>query len=179
MNAISVFSFVACNEVACDLEDPFIGPPNQISLATMHQHLNEDMMSYGHEYAMIARQSHARDKVSELPASAVRAAVAAQIAQGGGEGTGLVVEWAGSPYTVLRCFLVPSRADCKPPVAAPPEPDGADATLNPLADGGVFCSPVQRSLSASVLPPRPVAHGVTTSRAASPTVALHETLFVA
>jgi predicted membrane chloride channel (bestrophin family) len=82
MDAASTFAFTAMNEVATDLEDPFVGPPNNLALVALHTHFNDDMLSYGREYAVAAGESGAA--VGVLPPAAARAAAAAQRAQEGG-----------------------------------------------------------------------------------------------
>ena len=134
------------NEVACDLEDPFIGAPNQVPLAAMHASFNEDMLSYGWEYGALAQPRGVfAHSVGALPPAAARAAAAAQRAQGGGAGT--AVMWAGSPYTVLTCYLVPQQPD----VASAPAADAKAAEAVPDATNGAGM--LRRSASAQAMPP--------------------------
>ncbi len=176
MDAISVFSFFAMNEVACDLEDPFIGAPNNLPLAALHEHFNEDLCSYGWEYAALAQPREGDQSggvgVGKLPPAAARAAAAARSAQGGGPRVG--VEWSGSPYTAMRCYLVPivDDADANGAAAVAATPAEALATLPPLppSAGGV-----RRSLSAQAMrSPSPGPGARNGARPPSPAAALHQ-----
>ena len=121
LDAIVVFSFTAMNEVAIELEDPFVNQPHAIALATLQAHFNEELCCYGYEYALLAQLSTVgASGVGVLPPAAARAAAAAQRAQGGGPG--LAVKWAGSTYASLRCYLLPAS---EPSDAAPGSPKPA------------------------------------------------------
>ena len=110
LDAIVVFSFTTMNEVAIELEDPFVNQPNAIALATLQAHYNEELCCYSHEYALLAQPAAdgASSGVGKLPPAAARAAAAAQRAQGGGPG--LLVRWAGSTYAAMRCYRVSAAA---------------------------------------------------------------------
>ena len=118
LDAIVVFSFTTMNEVAIELEDPFLNQPHAIALATLQAHFNEELCCYAHEYALVAQPTAdgASSGVGKLPPAAARAAAAAQRAQGGGPG--LSVRWVGSTYAALRCYLLSSAAGA-PSEAAP------------------------------------------------------------
>jgi len=106
LDAIVVFSFTTMNEVAIELEDPFLNQPHAIALATLQAHFNEELCCYAHEYALVAQPmpDGTASGVGKLPPAAARAAAAAQRAQGGGPG--LSVRWVGSTYAAVRCYLL-------------------------------------------------------------------------
>jgi hypothetical protein len=50
MNALAVSSFWSLNEVSVDMEDPFIGPPNNICLARLQAAFHEEINCYAAQY---------------------------------------------------------------------------------------------------------------------------------
>ena len=132
LDAIVVFAFTAANEVAIELEDPFINQPHAIALATIQAHFNEELCCYAYEYALLAQPtSSVPSGVGVLPPAAARAAAAAQRAQGGGPG--LAVRWAGSTYAAMRCFLLPAGA----PSADAPAPTAGVEPASPKHKAGL------------------------------------------
>lgn len=112
------------NEVAIELEDPFINQPHAIALATIQAAFNEELCCYGYEYALLAQPGAdgAPSGVGTLSPAAARAASAAQRAQGGGHG--LAVRWAGSTYASMRCYLLPDAPAPASGAAEPATPKG-------------------------------------------------------
>ena len=132
LDAIVVTSFTAMNEVAIELEDPFINQPHAIALATLQAHFNEELCCYSHEYALAAQPTvDGASSVGKLPPAAARAASAAQRAQGGGPG--LSVRWVGSTYAAMRCYLLSAGA---PSEAAPAQAAVISEPASPKLETG-------------------------------------------
>ncbi len=93
-------------QVAKDLEDPFVGPPNVIPLAHLHAAFHEELHTYAAaSCALLQEDAGVAEAALELDASSAAAAAAAMRAVGGGAATRAVV--GGSVYCALHRRLVP------------------------------------------------------------------------
>lgn len=105
MDALAVTSFWALNEVSVDLEDPFVGPPNNIPLCRLHATFHEELHTFAAQYiTALQEQQGASDPSALDPVSVLAAKHAARAA---GSALDMRAVLSGSVYAAVYRHMLP------------------------------------------------------------------------